>query len=201
MKLVVGFALLGAGIALSVLAAQDQTTRVRGAIVSLEGNTLTVHRHSGDTVTIALAADARVSAVRSIALADITTGSFIGTAAKRAPNGHLIAQEVVVFPEAERGTGEGHYGWDLGPNSTMTNANVDAVVEGTQGRDLHLSFKGGKNVVTVPPTVPVVKFVPASRADLLPGKQVFVIAHGDDSATHFTSERIVVEKDGVKPPM
>jgi hypothetical protein len=176
-------------------------TRVRGTIVAFNGKTLTVHRRSGDTVTIALAADAPVAAVSNIALADIKTGSFIGTAARRDRDGHLIAQEVVVFPEAERGTGEGHYAWDLGPSSTMTNANVDAVVEGTQGRDLHLSFKGGKNVVTVPTTVPVVKFVPASKADLLPGKQVFVVARGDAQATHFEGERIVVEKDGIKPPM
>ena len=30
--------------------------------------------------------------------------------------------------EAARGTGEGHYAWDLGANSSMTNANVDTVV-------------------------------------------------------------------------
>lgn len=34
------------------------------------------------------------------------------------------ALEVVVFPEAARGTGEGHRPWDLLPQSTMTNATV-----------------------------------------------------------------------------
>jgi hypothetical protein len=42
----------------------------------------------------------------------------------------------------------------------MTNANVDAVVEGTSGRDLKLSYKGGSNTVTVPANVPVVTFAP-----------------------------------------
>lgn len=201
MKLMVRLALLCGGLAASLFAsAQEQTTRIRGTIVSLDGDTLTVHRRSGDTVTIAIAA-ARIAAVRSIALEDITPGSFIGTAARKDLNGRLIAQEVVVFPEAERGTGEGHYAWDLGPSSTMTNANVDAVVNGTQGRDLHLSFKGGSNVVTVPTTVPIVKFIPAARADLLAGKVVFVVARNGDNAMHFAGARIVVEKDGVKPPM
>lgn len=201
MKLITRLVLLGAGLSASLfVSAQEQTTRIRGSIVALDGDTLTVHRRSGDTVTIAIAGT-RVSAVRSIALEDIKPGSYIGTAARRTQDGQLIAQELVVFPEAERGTGDGHYAWDLGPNSTMTNANVDAVVESTQGRDLHLSFKGGSNVVTVPTTVPVVRFIPASRADLVPGKQVFVIAKGGNSATHFTGARIVVEKDGVKPPM
>jgi len=53
----------------------------------------------------------------------------------------------------------------------------------------------------VPATVPIVRFIPASRADLSPGKQVFVVARAGNSATHFTGVRIVVEKDGVKPPM
>ena len=201
MKFAIRLALLGAGLTASLLvSAQEATTRIRGSIVSLDHDTLTVHRRSGDMVTIAIA-DARVSAVQNISLQDIKPGTFIGTAARRDANGRLMAQEVVVFPEAERGTGEGHYAWDLGPSSTMTNANVDAVVNGTQGRDLHLSYKGGNNVVTVPATVPIVRFIPASRADLSPGKQVFVVARAGNSATHFTGVRIVVEKDGVKPPM
>ena len=176
-------------------------TRVRGKIVSFNGKTLTVHRHSGDTVTIALPADVRPGGSAQHRSRRHQAGRVHRHGSEDDRDGHLIAQELVVFPEAERGTGEGHYAWDLGPSSTMTNANVDAVVEGTQGRDLHLSYKGGKNVVTVPTTVPVVKFVPASKADLLAGKQVFVVARGDAQATHFEGERIVVEKDGVKPPM
>src|SRR6266702_1051239 len=77
---------------------------------------------------------------------------------------------------AARGTGEGHYDWDLGPNSSMTNANVDTVVQSTSGRDLKLSYKGGSNDVTVPPNVPVVTFTPATHGDLTPGKKVFVVA-------------------------
>ena len=39
-------------------------------------------------------------------------------------DGTQKALEVVVFPEAARGTGEGHRPWDLLPQSTMTNATV-----------------------------------------------------------------------------
>jgi len=31
------------------------------------------------------------------------------------------------LPEAARGTQEGHFPYDFGPTSTMTNANIDAV--------------------------------------------------------------------------
>jgi len=114
-------------------------------------------------------------------------------------DGKLTATEVLVFPNSARGTGEGHYAWDLGPNSSMTNANVDEVVQGTDGRNLKLSYKGGSNAVTVPENVPVVTFAPATRSDLQTGKQVFVVASPMGSA--YTAQRIVVEKDGVRPPM
>ena len=73
-----------------------------------------------------------------------------------------------LLQKAARGTGEGHRPWDLGPNSMMTNANVDTVVQGTSGRNLKLSYKGGSNEVTVPPNVPVVTFTPATHGDLTP---------------------------------
>jgi hypothetical protein len=175
-------------------------TRIRGDIVSISGDTLTVHRRSGDTVTVDLKSDTPVSAVKNIKLADIKKGSFIGTAATTGTDGKLTATEVVVFPEAMRGAGEGHYDWDLSPNSTMTNANVDQVVTGTEGRDLKLSYKGGNNAVTVPENVPVVTFTSATRADLVAGKKVFIVATAM-KGTEYAAARVVVEKDGVAPPM
>jgi len=173
--------------------------RIRGDIVSLSGDTLTVHRRSGDTVKIAVKSDTPVTALKNIKLQDIKPGSFVGTAATTGTDGKLTATEVLVFPEAARGTGEGHYAWDLGPQSSMTNANVDQVVQGTSGRDLKLSYKGGANSVTVPENVPVVTFAPATHDDLKPGKKVFVVA--SPSGSDFAAQRIVVEKDGVAPPM
>ncbi|WP_118183575.1 hypothetical protein [Paraburkholderia phosphatilytica] len=174
--------------------------RIRGEVVSLDGNTLKVHRRSGDTVDIALAPNATISAVKALQLSDVKQGEFIGTAATTGADGKLTATEVVVFPEAARGTGEGHYAWDLGPNSSMTNANVDSIVQGTSGRDLKLSYKGGNNTVTVPANVPIVTFIPAARSDLVAGKKVFVVATHPTQGT-FEGQRVVVEKDGVAPPM
>jgi hypothetical protein len=174
--------------------------RIRGDIVSYEAGTLTVRRRSGDAITISVHAEVPISSVRKMTLADIKPGSFVGTAAKTDVNGHLIAQEVVVFPESARGTGEGHYAWDLGPQSSMTNANVDAVVQSTSGSDLQLSFKGGTNTVTVPPNAPIVTFVPATSADLVAGKTVFAVVTMAPGG-HYTATRIVVEKNGVVPPM
>jgi hypothetical protein len=195
-------ALLTVGVLVAGFAVADTPApvRIRGDIVSHTPDTLTIHRRTGNTVTLDLGPNVPISAVRKMTLADIKPGSFIGTAAKTDARGKLIAQEVVVFPESARGTGEGHYAWDLGPKSSMTNANVDAMLQSTSGSDLHLSYKGGTNTVTVPPDVPIVTFVPATADDLMVGKKVFAIAVVDPM-NHYIAQRIVVEKDGVVPPM
>ncbi|CAB3698726.1 hypothetical protein [Paraburkholderia rhynchosiae] len=192
-------ALAFAGVALAQTPAA-KPSRIRGEIVALDGDVLKVHRRSGDTVSVELKPTVAVSAVKSMQLSDIKPGSFVGTAATTGTDGKLTATEVVVFPESARGTGEGHYSWDLGPNSTMTNANVDTVVQATSGRNLKLSYKGGSNDVTVPPNVPIVTFAPAARTDLTPGKKVFVVATAAAQGA-FVAQRVVVEKDGVAPPM
>jgi hypothetical protein len=188
-----------AGITLAqTLAAKPQ--RIRGEIVSLDGQALKVQSRTGEAVAVDVKPDVLITALKAIKLSEIKPGSFVGTAATTGADGKLTASEVLVFPEAARGTGEGHYPWDLGPNSTMTNANVDAVVEGTHGRDLTLSYKGGSNTVTVPDNVPIVTFAPATRDDLQPGNKVFVVAKPAEQGA-FEALRVVVEKDGVAPPM
>ena len=105
---------------------------------------------------------------------------------------------MIVFPEAARGTAEGHFAYDYGPNSTMTNANVTSVVTGTNGRELDLAYKGGASTVTVPKNVPVVTPVPVSRADLTAGKKVFVVVTPGASGV-YDAHVLFVEKDGVVP--
>lgn len=174
--------------------------RIRGDIVSFSDSTLTVHRRSGDDVTIKLGDKSALNAVKAIQLSDIKPGAYVGTAAITGPDGKMTAREVLVFPEAAKGTGEGHYAWDLGANSTMTNANVDTVVQSTNGRDLNLSYKGGSNTINVPSGVLVVTPIPATRDDLIKGKKVFVVAMPSQGGT-YNAVFIVVEKNGVVPPM
>jgi hypothetical protein len=190
---------LASTIAATAFAQNAQPTRIRGEVVSVSPTLLTVHSRSGDTLSIALKPDLAVSAVQNVELAAIKQGAFIGTATRSSPGGKLVALEVLVFPEAARGTGEGHYGWDLLPGSMMTNANVDTVLQGVDGRELTLSYKGGSKQVTVPAGVPIVTLIPATVADLQAGKKVFVVAQGEPGA--LSALRVVVEKDGVAPPM
>lgn len=174
--------------------------RIRGDIVSLQGDILKVHRRSGDIASIEIKPDVNVSALKPIQLSDVKVGSYVGVPAITGTDGKLTASAVLVFPDAARGTNEGHFAYDFGTNSTMTNANVDTVVTGASGRDLALSYKGGNNTVTVPENVPVVTFAPATRADLTMGKKVVVVVTRAQQGL-FEAHVVLVEKDGVLPPL
>jgi hypothetical protein len=172
--------------------------RIRGDIVSFSGETLTVHRKSGDTVSIDVKPDVGVSALKPAKLSDAKVGTYVGTPAITGSDGKLTATSMIVFPDAARGTAEGHFAYDFGPNSTMTNANVVSVVTGNSGRELNLSYKGGSSTVTVPENVPVVTPVPASRTDLTAGKKVFLVVTPGASGV-YDAHVLFVEKDGVAP--
>ena len=66
------------------------------------------------------------------------------------PDGSQMALEVLIFPEAMRGAGEGHRPWDLMPESTMTNATVADTVQKVEGHTLTLTYKDGQKTIVVP---------------------------------------------------
>jgi hypothetical protein len=187
------------GGAVSAQAASPHFERVRGTIASFQGGTLTVKTDSGDK-TIAVGDKTGISAVRKIAMSEIKPGSYIGTAAVPGKGKNLRALEVLVFPAAMKGVGEGHTPYDLGTDSSMTNGTVGKVTTTPVGRQITVSYKSGSQTVTVPNDVPIVTFAPADRGDLKAGARVFVI--GTASAGGAVNARLVsVEKNGVAPPM
>lgn len=187
-------------LSLAGLPATAQTVqRVRGTVKVLEGNVLVVDTREGDVARITLAPNYTVAAVVPATLADAKPGTFIGTAAV-GPKDKLRAVEVLIFPEAMKGSGEGHYPWDLMPESTMTNATIESEVTGSDGRELTVVAKGEKLKVMVPPGVPIVTFEPGTAAMLIPGAKVFVGAQKAADGT-LSAARVNAGKDGLTPPM
>ena len=175
-------------------------TRIRGTIAAIDGSMITVTTREGPKVDIVLNDPLTVATVKRVELASIAPGAYVGIASRPGPDGELRAIEVLVFPEAMRGAGEGHYPWDLEPGSLMTNGTVTGTVEVTSGRELSLSFKGASNKITVAPDAALVAFAPAERADLKVGEKVFLSATKNAEGKLATS-RVTVGKDGVAPPM
>jgi len=182
-------------------AAAQETVRVRGTIDKVDGNTLVVKTREGSTVTVKLTDNAQVNGVVKAALADIHQNSFVGITAMPQPDGTQKALEVHIFPEARRGAGEGHRPWDLVPQSTMTNANVEVLVTGVDGPMLTMKYKDGEKKIMVPSNVPIVLFVNGSRDDLKPGAKIFVVAGKKNPDGSIETGGINVGKDGITPPM
>ena len=189
-----------AALAFAAPAGAQTNVRIRGAITALDGQILTVKTREGPEVKIKLADNYAVAAVVPIAMDQIKAGSYVGSAAMKQPDGTLRAVEVLVFPAAMKGANEGHYPWDLMPESTMTNATVEAVVDGTTGREMSLTYKGGTQKIVVPTNVPIVTFEPGDKSLLMPGALVFVGTQQAADGT-FSAGRVNVGKNGFKPPM
>ena len=181
--------------------AQTTPIRLRGSIAALDGNTLTVATREGGTAKVALADKWAVALVAPLTLADIKEGSFVGVASMKKPDGTLEALEVLVFPEAARGANEGHYPWDLQPESMMTNATVSKVVQSGDAQTLTLAYKGdGTQTIHVGKDVPVVTFLPGTQADAKVGAKVFIGATKAADGS-LSAARVNVGKDGLTPPM
>jgi len=198
--------LAGALITLLALPAAAQNTpqgtpmRIRGTVEKLDGQNLTVKSREGPELTIALAPNFTVSAVVKKSLADIKTGDFVGAASTKGTDGKLHALEVLIFPEAMRGTGEGERPWDLTPDSLMTNATVSGISGAPQGQTLKVTYKGGESEIVVAPNTPIVTFAPGDASLLKPGAAIITAASKQADGS-LTASRVTAEKDGVKPPM
>ncbi len=92
--------------------AAPAATRVRGVVQTVDTNSVTIQGYDGKTTTVPIDAKTGFAWVVGSSLSTLKTGDFVGTATS-GPDSALRAVELVIFPEAMRGSGEGHYGWDV----------------------------------------------------------------------------------------
>ena len=195
-------ALMTTGLA-SPASAQDQNAqqvRLRGSIVESSDTMLKVKTREGQTVDVTLAQGFKVSGVANAAVTDIKPGDYVGIASLPKADGGDGALEVLIFPPALKGAGEGSHGWDLKPNSTMTNATVADAVKGVEGRTVTVTYHGQEKTIAIPEGTPVVTLAPATQADLKPGAVVFIPAEKGAGGA-ITAQQVVVGTNGVVPPM
>ena len=187
----------------TVAAAQapaNPPVRIRGTVESLVGHNLSVKARNGESMKVTLADNFVVMGITKASVADIASGKFIGTTTVGQREGALVAEEVHIFPENMRGTGEGHYDWDLRPESKMTNANVANVEAMASDRIMTVQYKGGEKKILVTPKTVVVSYTPADRSELKPGAPVFVNAQRQPDGT-LKAPRVNVGLHGQVPPM
>lgn len=180
------------------------TVNIRGVVVSLVGNVLTVGAPMGPaTTTVTLAPNYRVQYVVPTTLSAITPGSFVGAAALPGPNGSLRAVEVHVFPPGVT-TRALSVPYDMGPTSTMTNGAVQKIgvtkVDNVQANTITVQIDNGEKTLVVTQDTPIVTYAPADASALVKGAHVNVRATKNPDGS-YTAAGVNVGKDGLVPPM
>jgi hypothetical protein len=177
------------------------TVRIRGAIETVDGPVLTVKSREGADMKVRMTDNVVVIGIAKSALSDVKPGSYIGVSAMPQADGSQKALAVHIFPEAQRGTGEGFRAWDLRPNSTMTNATVAETVSGTDGQNILVRYKDGEKKVVVAADTPIVAFVSGDKTELKPGAKIIIFGATKKDDGTLEANRVGVGLDGITPPM
>ena len=195
----IGAILASAQLTATPARADGPPPRTRGVITAINGDTVTLQTRFGGPATLKISPDTGFVGATKSTLAEVKPGRFIGTAATPGPNGTLKASEVTIFPDSMRGAGEGHYKWDLGKSSSMTNGTIGTVTASTK-LSMTVSYKGGEKTLMVPDDVPVVDLEAGDRSLLQTGAHV--VAIGPKAADgSVDAKRIIVGEKGAVPPM
>lgn len=188
---------LGAALVLASAGAfaQLQNVNLRGVIAAVEANALSVRTNDGRTIMVDIPEGLNVSTTKAFTMADIKPGMPLGVTTIVRPDGAVVAIDVRPIP-ATAPSGLSPY--DLQPQSTMTNAVLEASAAKANGSELTLNYKTGTVTVLVTPETAMSQSAPGSRADLKAGEAVYVAARKGEG-DRYTAVRVQVGKDGVKP--
>lgn len=205
------------------LCAAATMQRQSGTIVGYKStdHLLTIKTDKGTVEKITLLSNARIIANKKATVADIKKGDFVASAAMKAPDGKLYAQEMRIFPSSMRGLGEGQYPMSM-PHQSMTNATVietRGVSASGKSGTLELTFHGtkivngkceghasapgkgtcvGKTAIIVRPGIPVTYWIVGNTSWLKPGLQVRLFV-SSGAKGRLVSPGVVVEHNGVVP--
>lgn len=179
--------------------AQTPQTRIRGAVEKIDGDALTIKTMEGAQTKVTLAPGYSVGGVVKATAADIRKGGFIGVGARPQADGTLMAIQVFIFPEAMRGTGEGHRPWGVLPETTMTNATVADTVSRVDGANIVLNYPGGEQRVVINPDANIIMAAPAAASELVAGAQV-VMSAARQADGSLSASRVTIAKAGAQLP-
>ena len=227
MKRILGLTFaVAAGLALAT-AATAAPLRIRGTVVAISSKALVVRTANGDVSAALNSGTAFVSVVPSN-LDHVGPGSYLGVASKDGGGKRIALSVIVFPPAMKGAAeGNAAYdplpdttlsgGARIASamtnasvkaisarqsgarvSSAMTNANVASTTAKGGVRLVTLTYKGGEQNVLIPPTAPVVAFVPGAAAIAKPGAPVFVLS--DDANGKITAGLVAVGSHGLTPP-
>ncbi|MDH2327365.1 hypothetical protein QCN27_10845 [Cereibacter sp. SYSU M97828] len=180
--------------------AKPRPVPLRGEVVTYTPGALHVAARTGEVVELAVPQNLEIVSMIPRAPADIAVGDAVSTTAVPDGNGGLTALQVSILPAAMAGQNEGQRPWDAAPDSVMTNATISGVTTVNDGGQITMKYGDQDVTMTIPDDVPVISFGPGDEALLAPGADVFIIAMQAEDGT-FSTNRVIAESNGIKPPM
>jgi hypothetical protein len=216
-----------AGLSIAAIAAPEHE-RLRGTVSAVSANEVTVRTATGE-VSMSVGGDTKYLTVVRSDLNHIATDSYIGVATKNVGGKLVALDVLIFPPAMKGAAeghfgwdrlpdttvaGGTHTassmtngsvaavvqgGSAATTNSTMTNGSVATASERGGARQLTVTYKGGEQMILVPPTAPVVTLQFGGVSDIKPGAGVFVNATADGGKT--TAGLIIVGTDGAVPPI
>lgn len=197
MKLYLAAALLA--LSASAASADVRPTPIRGEVESFSPGHLRVVTRDRKTADIVVPENLQIVSLKARTVADIAVGDAVNTTTVPDGNGGLTALQVSILPPGS-GVKPGQRPSDVAPDSVMTTATISGVAAGAAGDKLTMTYEGKSVVVTVPADVPVVSFGQGDAALLKKGAEIFAIGMPAADGS-LSTDRVIAETDGVKPPM
>ena len=183
-------------VCLSAMGAQaQQNTNIRGTVTAFDGKAVSIKTLDQRDVSVDLPESVNVAITKAFTLADVKPGMLLGVTTIKRPDGSVVAIDVRPIPATAN---QGLSPYDLQPESTMTNAAVEATVTSANGPELTLNYKTGSVKVLVPAGTPMSQAAPGARTDVKAGETIFVAARREEGGK-LVAVRVQVSKDGVKP--
>jgi hypothetical protein len=203
--------------------------RVRGTVKSISDTELVVHTPSGTDETVYLAATTGYLTVAKSDLDHIDPGGYIGAATKSigdkfvalgvlifppamkgASEGHFnwdpipdttLSSGSTTVSAMTNGTVAAAVpaAGARATKSAMTNGTVASAGVSGRGKQITVIYKGGQQIVLVPPTAPVVTVAPGGKSDVIVGKVVFINAVRQDG--QLNAAAVFVGVNGATPPI
>jgi len=202
-----------------VPAAGAQTVpRIKAKLIAFDGKVLSLDGGDAKPMLVGLMASTRIVKQEKRILADIKPGDYVGATVTTAKDGSRHAQEVHVFPQSLRGSGEGMV--PAGSNRFQIGGTVGAAAPGL----LTLNYRGseggdgaacsghapttggcqGSAQIAVAAGVPVIALVDGDKSLLVPGAILAVsILAGPDGkpvTPGLTVEGMAPQEKPVSPP-
>ena len=177
--------------------AQAPPSRLRGTVVSLTGDVLVLKPSDGQNMSITLAPDVTYRSITKATLADVKPGSGIGIVSQGPANKQEAVAIQIFMPGAP--FRQVQLGWDMMPESTMTNGVVEGQAVAAEGGHLKVTVDGKPVEMAIAPDVSIGAAGPGDKSLAVQGAKAVVFATKSGDA--YTGRTVIIGKDGMTPPL